>query len=138
LKSTNQKLVSLIPAYWAALFDIIITIVHQPKEYWRGNLNKANEGNPIGAFMMGNHVSGIFVISFIWLVIIGILGYYLPRKFSNVFLLFVLIAHSWGASSWISNLYGFWYIMVFILFNSTLFYIIEDINQGRIGALSRQ
>ena len=88
--------------------------------------------------MMGNHVSGIFVISFIWLVIIGILGYYLPRKFSNVFLLFVLIAHSWGASSWISNLYGFWYIMVFILFNSTLFYIIEDINQGRIGALSRQ
>lgn len=138
MKNTNQKLLFLVPAYWAALFDIIITIVHQPEEYWQGNLHKANEGNPIGAYMMGNHVSGIFVISFVWLVIIGILGYYLPRRFSKVFLLFVLMVHSWGVSSWISNLYGFWYIIVFIFFNSILFYWIEGINQENIGTLSRR
>ena len=83
-------------------FDIIITIIHQPVEYWNGNLNLANEANPMGDFMMKNHISGIFIISLLWILIIGLLGYYLPRKISRVFLLFVLIVHSWGASTWIS------------------------------------
>ena len=129
----REKLLALIPALWASLFDITITIVHQPKEYWNGNLNMANEGNPIGNFMMKNHVSGIFIISILWLILIGVLGFYLPRKISKIFLLFVLMVHSYGASTWISNLYGFWYIILFILFNSILFYIIDDkINKKRI------
>lgn len=133
MKNTNRKLLLLVPAYWAALFDIIITITHQPEEYWNGNLNRANEGNPIGAYMMGSHVSGIFVISFIWIVIIGVLGYYLPRKYANVFLLFVLIVHSWGASTWLSQFYGFWFVIVFVAFNSVLFYVIQEILYSENG-----
>ena len=129
----REKLLALIPALWASLFDITITIVHQSKEYWNGNLNMANEGNPIGNFMMKNHVSGIFMISILWLILIGVLGFYLPRKISKIFLLFVLMVHSYGASTWISNHYGFWSIILFILFNSILFYIIDDkINKKRI------
>ena len=129
----REKLTTLIPAFWASLFDITITIVHQSKEYWNGNLNMANEGNPIGNFMMKNHVSGIFIISILWLILIGVLGFYLPRKISKIFLLFVLMVHSYGASTWISNHYGFWSIILFILFNSILFYIIDDkINKKRI------
>jgi hypothetical protein len=122
----TYKLLLLIPAIWASLFDIGITIINQPKEYWSGNLDKANEGNPIGGFLMKNHVSGLFVISFIWLIIIGLVGYYLPRKYSRIFLLFILIIHSYGASSWLSQFYGFWYAIAFMLFNAILFYIIED------------
>ena len=129
----REKLLALIPALWASLFDITITIVHQSKEYWNGNLNMANEGNPIGNFMMKNHVSGIFIISILWLILIGVLGFYLKRKISKIFLLFVLMVHSYGASTWIFNHYGFWYIILFILFNSILFYIIDDkINKKRI------
>lgn len=128
-KQRITKLLLLIPALWASLFDITITIVHQSKEYWTGNLNMANEGNPIGNFMMKNHVSGIFVISILWLILIGILGYYLPKRISRIFLLFVLIVHSWGASTWISSRYGFWFVIIFILFNAILFYKIEDIVQ---------
>ena len=129
----REKLLALIPAFWASIFDITITIVHQSKEYWNGNLNMANEGNPIGNFMMKNHVSGIFMISILWLILIGVLGFYLPRKISKIFLLFVLMVHSYGASTWISNHYGFWSIILFILFNSILFYIIDDkINKKRI------
>lgn len=123
----NEKILALIPALWASLFDITITIVHQSKDYWNGNLDMANEGNPIGNFMMKNHVSGIFVISFFWLIVIGVLGYYLPKKISKIVLLFVLIAHSWGASTWISMHYGFWYVILFIGFNAILFYKIEDL-----------
>lgn len=123
----RKKLLALIPALWASLFDTIITITHQSKGYWNGNLNMANEGNPIGKFMMKNHVSGIFIVCGIWMVLIGVLGYYLPRRISWIFLLFVLIAHSWGASSWLSMKYGFWFVILFILFNAILFYKIDDI-----------
>jgi hypothetical protein len=122
----REKLIALIPALWASLFDITITTIHQPKEYWNGNLNIANEGNPIGNFMMKSHVSGLFIISTIWLILIGIIGYYLPRKISRIFLLFVLMVHSWAASTWIGPIYGFWFVILFILFNSILFYIIND------------
>ncbi|MFA5298041.1 MAG: hypothetical protein WC389_07515 [Lutibacter sp.] len=122
----REKLLALIPALWASLFDITLTIVHQSKEYWSGNLNMTNERNPIGNFMMKNHVSGIFIISIFWLILIGVVGYYLPRKISRIFLLFVLMIHSYGASTWILPNYGFWFVVVFILFNSILFYKIDD------------
>ena len=86
----KEKLLALIPALWASLFDAVITIVHQPKEYWEGNLNVANEANDIGNFMMKQHVSGILIVCGIWLILIGILGYYIPKKYSRIFLLFVL------------------------------------------------
>ena len=123
----KKKVLALIPALWVSLFDTVITILGQSSEYWNGNLNMANERNPIGNFMMKNHVSGIFIVCGLWMILIGILGYYLPRKLSRVFLLFVLIVHSWGASSWILMKFGFWPVMVFMLFNAILFYRIEDI-----------
>lgn len=126
------KLLATIPALWACLFDTCITLVYQPKKYWEGNLDVANEGNPIGAFFMKSHVSGLFLISIFWVILIVLLGYYLPEKISRVFLLFTLIAHSFGASTWISPHWGFWYAIVFILFNSILFYAIEDL-KSRYG-----
>jgi hypothetical protein len=123
----KKKVLALIPALWVSLFDTVITVLGQSSEYWNGNLNMANERNPIGNFMMKNHVSGIFIVCGLWMILIGILGYYLPRKLSRVFLLFVLIVHSWGASSWILMKFGFWPVMVFMLFNAILFYRIEDI-----------
>lgn len=125
--SKKQKLFLLIPALWASLFDIVVTIIHQPKEYWAGNLAVANEGNPIGKMMMTNHVSGIFIISIFWLVLIALLGYYLPRLLSRIFLVFVLIVHGWAASTWISPRYGFWSVIVLMIFNSILFCLMDEL-----------
>ncbi len=65
-----SRFIPLIPAFWSCLFDVAMTIIHQSPEYWQGNLNRANEGNPIGNLFMKNHASGIFVITAIWLLII--------------------------------------------------------------------
>lgn len=130
-KILNSKLILLIPAYWACLFDEIITIINQSDEYWKGDLSKANEGNPIGAFVMAHHTSGLFIISAIWLVIIGIIGYYLSDKKLKIFVLFVLIVHSFGASSWLSQFYSFWYMIIFIFINSILFIEVESIYESR-------
>ena len=134
--SKKAKLILMIPAFWACLFDISITIAHQSAEYWSGDLASVNEANPIGSFFMTNHVSGIFVISFLWLVLIGLLGYYLPRKVSRIFLLFVFMVHSVGASTWLLQNYGFWYVIVFVLINAVLFYVVEDAVVSRGGSKS--
>ncbi|MGM0582864.1 MAG: hypothetical protein ACQETL_19465 [Bacteroidota bacterium] len=125
----KRKIRDLIPAYIASIIDITITITHQAPAYWDGDLSKANEGNPIGGTLMEQDVSGIFIISGLWLLIIGPLGYYLPAKLSRIFLLFVLIAHSYGASTWLSSHYGFWFAMLLILFNSAIYILVEDINR---------
>lgn len=130
----QKKIISLIPAIWASSFDIVITIIHQSKEYWNGNLSVANEGNPIGAFFMKNHISGIFLISALWLITIGLLGYYLPKKLAKVFLLFILLVHSWGASGWLYQYYSFWCVLLFMLINSVLFWKIEDYCQNTNSA----
>lgn len=123
----KEKWLPLIPALWVSLFDIGITIFSQKKEYWNGNLTEANEGNPIGAAFMEQHVLGLFIISLVWIVLIVVLGYYLPRKIAKVFLVFCLIAHSYGASTWLYNHYGFWVVMLFILLNAILYSFIDDL-----------
>ncbi len=134
----QAKLIRLIPALSASLIDIAVTVIHQAPEYWAGNLSRAIEGNPIGNVMMKNHVSGIFVISGIWLVLIGFLGYHLPRKWSRIFLLFAVVAHSYGASTWISPRYGFWWAMALIAFNTTLYILIEESNKSKSSLLTTE
>lgn len=126
-KKTNSKLLLLIPALWASLLDIGLTVCGQSPDYWKGNLNIGNEGNPIGAIFMKHHVAGIFVVCALWIIIIVILGYYLPRIFSKIFLLFVLIANSWGASTWITAKFGFWSGIALFIFNAALYVIIDEI-----------
>ncbi len=130
----NHKLLLLIPALWASIFDIFITSFWQDPEYWKGDLSKAKESNPIGEWFMSQHVSGLFVISIIWIILIGVLGYYLPAKLRKVFLLFVLIAHSFGASTWLARYHEFWSAIIFILLNSVLYVLIEDyVNSKEAG-----
>lgn len=122
----KRNLIMLIPAFWAALFDITITIIYQPKEYWKGNLKIANEANPIGAFAMQNHVSGIFIISSLWLILIGLIGIFLTKKQVPYFSLFVMLCHTWGGSSWVMNHFVFPFVMLYIAINTTLFLKIQE------------
>jgi hypothetical protein len=126
MNSKNKiKYLSLVPAYFVALFDCIITITHQSKSYWNGDLKAFNEANPIGAFFMSHHVSGIFIVCLSWLIIIFIISHFLKGHIRDMYLLFVLIAHSVGASSWLSSLYGFWSWIVFVGFNSILYVLVN-------------
>ncbi len=122
----KHKLLLLIPALWVSMLDIFVTIFHQSSEYWKGNLKMANEANPIGGTAMGMHVSGIFIVCGVWLIIIPVLGYYLPQRWSKIFLLFVLIAHSIGASSWLTHYYGFWWLVILSAFNAILYISIDE------------
>jgi hypothetical protein len=131
----KNRVLKLIPAYFASIIDITITIANQAPEYWKGDLSKANEGNPIGGTLMKMDVSGIFIISGLWLLIIGPLGYHLPNKLSSIFLLFVLVAHSFGAATWVSPRYGFWITMLLILVNSIIYILVNDYTEKQLKNL---
>jgi hypothetical protein len=122
----SHKFLLLIPALWVSIFDIFITAFFQNPAYWKGDLSKRREGNPIGNWFMSQHVSGLFIISALWVILIGLLGYYLPAKLRKIFLLFVLIAHSFGGSSWLMKFQGFWSAIIFMFFNTVLYVLIED------------
>ena len=122
----KQKLLAIVPALWAIFFEAVITIVHQSEEYWNGILNMAYDGYSIGSLLEKKYVPETFISCVLTMIIIGVLGYYLPRKVSRVLLLFMIIDCSWVALGWISKYYGFWFVILFILFNSVLFYFIED------------
>ena len=126
-KLLNSKLILLIPAYWACLFDEIITIINQSDAYWKGNLRTANEGNPIGAFFMHNHKYGLIALCLFWLLLIAPIGSALSDRKLKIFALFVLIVHSFGASSWLSQYYNFWFAITFIFINSILFIQFEHL-----------
>jgi len=123
----NNKLILLIPAFWACLVDLIVTSLNQPETYWRGDLNAAAEGNPLVYGFMENSVFGIFIFTLLWLIVIIVISYFLTPKICRIFALFALMGHTWGAATWIGFYYGFWYILLFILFNSVLFIFMEDI-----------
>jgi len=75
---------------------------------------------------MKNSVSGIYVFTVFWLLAIVLIGYYLPSKFLRVLALFVLIAHTYGASSWLIEYYSFWIVIACVLLNSVIFIALED------------
>ena len=127
----NKKLINkstiLFPGICACIFDLLITIIQQPAEYWKGDLEMANEGNPIISILMKNNVAGIFVFTFLWLFLIAIIVYFLPLKFLKPFSLFVLISHSWGASSWLVLKYSFWHAIIFVLIILLIYFVTENI-----------
>lgn len=135
LPRLKNRFTMLIPAYWACLFDETMTIINQPAAYWKGDLTKANEANPIGATLMKNHVSGLFLISFAWLIVIGVTGYFLPERFLKTFALVILIAHTSAAIGWITTHYGYWYSIVFIVINSVLFIRFEKVYLQNLGSI---
>jgi hypothetical protein len=121
----KAKILTLIPALWAALLDLSLTVHGQSIKYWQGNLNQVNEANTLVKALMKSHLLGIFIAHGIWIALIILLGYYLPHKLSRIFLLFVLLANSWGASTWIRH-HGFWYVIILYLFNAILYVIIDE------------
>jgi len=126
-KKVANNIIIFIPAFWACLVDLLLTTINQPVEYWQGNLQMVREGNPLIEFLMKNSISGIFIFVTLWLLTIVMIGYYLHSKLLRVLALFVLIAHTYGASSWLAECCSFWTVIAYVLLNSVLFIAFVDI-----------
>ena len=129
MEDYKNRLIQIFPAFFAAMFDILVTIYFQPQEYWNGNLKNHNEANPIGSFAMNESIYGIFIISVLWLIIILLMGIFLPKKWISYTSLFILICHTLGGCSWIMINFGFQYQFILIGFNTFLFLKFNNISK---------
>ncbi|EHQ41674.1 hypothetical protein [Myroides odoratus] len=121
MKNKNKNKVDLYPALWVIVWDVAITAIYQPKEYWQGNLRMVNEGNPIGYICMTTNQYGLFYLAFIWLVAVVLFAKILPYSLSKTFLLFVFISHNIGIVNWMLFKNHFVFAILFILLNSLFF-----------------
>jgi hypothetical protein len=119
-------LIILTPGFLALFVDLLFTIKGQPTAYWQGNLQMVREGNPLVEFFMKSSLLGIYVFVVLWLLVIVLIGYYLPSKSLRVFALFILIAHTYGASSWLIECFNFWTVITYVLLNSIIFIELND------------
>lgn len=120
-------LIILTPCLWACIVDTAITILHQSNEYWKGDLTKANEANPLGSVAMRNHPSGIFVLTLAWFIFIGVVGYFLPARFLRMFSLAIVMGHTVGAATWLIKFYGFWYVIILVIVNAVLYISMDEV-----------
>lgn len=120
------KLLVLMPAFIACFFDVFLTAVLQPADYWEGHLEMANEGNPLVFFAMNQHELGLFVVLILWLALLTLIGYFLPYRLLKILSLGVLVGHSWGASTWLEYFYGFGYVIILFIINATIFILLEE------------
>lgn len=123
----NNVLLIFIPALWACLVDLLLTVKMQPTEYWSGNLLMVREGNPLIKYFMINSTSGIFIFVSAWILTFLTIGYFLPNKLLRVISLFVLVAHTYGAASWLTEFCSFWTVISYLLLNSVMFIAFTDI-----------
>ena len=120
-----DKKINLVPALFAASVDIFFTLFYQKTSFWRGE-SVVNESNPFGRFLSSYSSLGLPLICLIWLVIIWFAGLQLPKRIQEFFLLFCVIAHSWGAASWIDHRFGWWSAIVIFVINSSIYIAVKN------------
>ncbi|MGL1891634.1 MAG: hypothetical protein OCD02_08405 [Spirochaetaceae bacterium] len=126
LKKNAYKLYIFIPAFIACCIDLIVTTINQPTDYWIRALDKVNEINPVLNFAMRHHILGIFLVTFIWLLIIAFLTLISPEKLSKLICLTIVLGNSWGASTWISRRYGYYYAILLFILNASLYLLFDE------------
>ncbi len=89
-----------LPSLWACIIDLFMTVNGQSDDYWSGNLSAAKEGNELINYFMINSPYGIFIFTLIWIITFLSIGYFLPDRILQVFALFIMISHTYGAASW--------------------------------------
>jgi len=128
----SKNKINIIPALFASSLDIFFTLFYQKASFWKGDHSTVNEANPIGNYLSTYSFLGLPLICLVWLIIIYFAGLNLPEKLREIFLLFCVIAHSWGAASWIDNRFGYWSVIVLFILNSSIYILIKNKVKGQI------
>jgi len=86
------------------VLDLVFTLIGQSQDYWR-NFQFFNEANPLAGFLL-SHSPAIFILFFCaYLIFILFLISNLKKPFNLIFYIFFFLIHSWGGSSWLSELF---------------------------------
>jgi hypothetical protein len=94
----------VFPLILVMVLDLVFTLIGQSQDYWR-NFQFFNEANPLAGFLLSHHPALFVLFFFIYLVFILFLTVNLKKPFNLILYIFFFLIHSWGSSSWLSELF---------------------------------
>lgn len=109
---SKRNLSILWPLILVMVLDLVFTLAGQPAIYWR-NHKLYNEGNPLGAFLLGKHPF-LFILAYIfYFLFILFLSANLKRPFNFILIISIFLIHTWATTSWVP-------ILVYRLFSPNM------------------
>jgi hypothetical protein len=105
---------TLLPAIAMILFDLGLTIIFQPREYWQGSYGLTTEKSPIGVFLLSIHPAVFLIVMLIYIGIVTLLIFQLPIPWNRIIALALVVGHTAGVYSWIRSR-NYWAVIVIFL-----------------------
>jgi hypothetical protein len=95
-----------------ALGDCLATALGQPENYWIGDYDVANEGNPVVLWCMTLHPGGFFALTVVWIAAFCFAILKLPRVLALILSLSVAFSHAHCTGTWLfHHPHGFYYTL---------------------------
>lgn len=101
---SRSNIFLVFPLVLVMVLDLAFTLIGQSQDYWR-NFQLFNEANPFAAFLL-SHNPALFVLYFcVYIFIVLLLVVNSEKPFNITLYIFFFLIHSWGSSSWLSELF---------------------------------
>jgi hypothetical protein len=120
-----------LPILIPYIFDIALTLIGQPEQYWQGNYQAVNEANPISHWFLAKHPVVYILYSIARFLGYGLFIAILPLKLSKIVSIYLILAHTIGAHGWAKNVFyvGYWERMGMLLIPAILIvYSLDRVN----------
>ena len=97
--------------------DAAVTLICQPRLYWRSGYQFVQESNPLAKLLLEFHPAALPIASLAWIALFSAAILYFPAATARVLALVILVGHSLGVSTWlIREPWGwFWCLVVWAL-----------------------
>jgi hypothetical protein len=112
----------LLPAILMILFDVGVTLLFQPPEYWRSNYDLTTEKSPFGIILLRFHPAAFLAYIFIYIVVIAFLVFWLSTPWHKITALAVVVGHTAGVFSWLGHRIYWEMIVIFIVIAAVTVY----------------
>lgn len=94
----------VLPLILVMILDMGFTLIGQLQDYWR-NFQFFNEANPTAGFLLSINPALFILFFFLYLIFVLFLIVNLKKPFNLISYIFFFLIHSWGSSSWLSELF---------------------------------
>jgi len=86
------------------MFDLVLTLSGQSREYWSGQFGYSNEMNPQFNWLLQQHPAAFLAGGLVWIAVFTALIFLLPQRYARMVAAGITIGHAWGAATWLAGL----------------------------------
>jgi len=101
---SKENIFIVFPLALVTTLDLIFTLIGQSQDYWR-NFQFFNEANLFARFLLSVNPALFVLLFFLYFALVLLFIFNLKKPFNLMLYIFFFLIHSWGSSSWLSELF---------------------------------